>query len=222
MHLISVHIGEGRKINNAKPSGKTGIYKRPVASPVPIGLLGLQGDVIVDSQNHGGVDQAVYIYGEPDYQWWSTELDRELSPGTFGENLTISDLESAQICIGDRLHVGTTLLEITAPRIPCITLAVRMGDPAFAKRFRAAERPGVYCRVIQPGQVQMGDPVTLASYTGDKIKAVEIFRAVYVKDLDEETIRRFLAAPIDFRSRRYWKSKLKKLTTRTSDPHMRL
>src|SRR5215211_1617187 len=103
MELISINIGQARAIRNGKASGTTGIYKSPVDAPVEITSLGLAGDVICDSGNHGGVDQAVYVYGTTDYAWWSAELERDLAPGTFGENLTISELESARLDIGDRL-----------------------------------------------------------------------------------------------------------------------
>jgi MOSC domain-containing protein YiiM len=58
--------------------------------------------VIVDKKHHGGVDQAVYIYTRPDLDWWSAELGQKLAPGTFGENLLLSDLLSAELCLGDR------------------------------------------------------------------------------------------------------------------------
>jgi MOSC domain-containing protein YiiM len=97
----------------------------------------------------------VYVYGTPDYAWWSETLGRELAPGTFGENLTVSGLESAGLRIGDRLQIGTVGCRVTAPRIPCVTLAVRMEDPAFVKRFRQAERPGVYCGSSKRGMFRL-------------------------------------------------------------------
>ncbi len=145
MRLLSVNIGSLRPIANAKASGVTGIYKTPADGPVDVGLLGLPGDAIADVKHHGGVDQAIYAYGQPDYDWWAAELGRPLPPGTFGENLTIDGLESARLVVGDRLHFDEVILEVTAPRIPCATLAARMDDPAFVRRIRAAERPGVYC-----------------------------------------------------------------------------
>lgn len=129
MKLISVNVGEKRTIRKAKASGETGIYKVPAREPVRVTRDGLAGDEISDKVNHGGPDQAVYVYGVPDYEWWSYELGREFAPGTFGENLTISGLESARFSIGDRLRVGSVVLEVTAPRIPCVTLAARMGSP---------------------------------------------------------------------------------------------
>ena len=89
MHLLSINIGSARTIGNANVSGQTGIYKLPVAGPVQVTADGLADDAIVDTKNHGGPDQAVYVYGGADYAWWVAELARELAPGTFGENLTI-------------------------------------------------------------------------------------------------------------------------------------
>jgi MOSC domain-containing protein YiiM len=211
MQLISVNIGQPRSIQNAKASGQTGIYKLPVYEPVQITQNGLPGDAICDVENHGGVDQAVYLFGAPDYAWWSAQIGRELSPGAFGENLTISELESTDFSIGDRLHVGSVILEVTAPRIPCVTLAVRMADPTFVKRFRHAERPGLYGRVIQEGFVQVGDLVRVERYTGETITALEMFRDFYAPDRSEATLRRHLAAPIAIRARVEKEAQLDKL-----------
>jgi MOSC domain-containing protein YiiM len=211
MHLLSVNQGQEQPLPNAKASGKTGIFKQPVSGPVQITLNGLTGDVICDVEHHGGADQALYIYGTPDYDWWSQTLGRELTPGTFGENLTITELESAQLNIGDRLHIGSVIVEVTSPRIPCVTLATRMGDPAFVKRFRAAERPGLYCRVLQPGWVQAGEPVSVERYLGETVSALESFRDYYAKELSEAQLRRHLAAPIAIRARLEKEQQLEKL-----------
>jgi MOSC domain-containing protein YiiM len=201
MHILSINIGAVHTIGNANVSGQTGIYKLPVAGPVQVTAAGLANDVIVDTRNHGGPDQAIYVYGGADYAWWSVELGRELAPGTFGENLMISDLESAPLAIGDRLHVSGVILEVTAPRIPCWKLAQRMGDPGFVKRFRAAERPGFYCRVVRTGDLRAGEPVTLAPYAGERVTVAEIFRDYYEPARDPAAIRRFLVAPLAVRAR---------------------
>lgn len=218
MQLVSVNIGKARAVQ-AK-SGQTGIFKLPSENPVRVTRSGLLGDTICDTENHGGVDQAVYVYGVPDYAWWSGTLGRELRPGTFGENLTVSELESAVLQIGDRLQVGTVTLEVTSPRIPCVTLAVRMDDPTFVKRFRQAERPGVYCRVIEEGYVQAGDPVTLHPYAGETLSALEMFRDFFKPQLDEATIRRHLAAPIAVRDRVEKEVKLRELMQARATSHL--
>jgi MOSC domain-containing protein YiiM len=206
MYLLSVNVGTAQPISTK--SGMTGIYKKPVTALVNITSLGLDGDAIVDTENHGGYDQAVYVFGTADYDWWASELARELAPGTFGENLTITDLESARFNIGDRLRVGVVLLEVTSPRIPCVTLATHMGDPQFVKRFRQAERFGLYCRVIKTGAVQAGDPVSLMPFPGETISALEVFRRYYAQEYDEATLRRALAAPLHGGTRSEYEDRL--------------
>ncbi len=209
MHVVSVNVGEEQPIRHGKPSGKTGIYKTPRAEPVLVTPLGLEGDAIVDTENHGGLDQAVYVFTVPDYAWWSAHIARPLEPGTFGENLTLSALESATLNVGDRLRVGEILLEITAPRIPCVTIAARMEDAQFVKKFRYAEKPGVYCRVIETGYVRVKDAVTLIPYQGPAVGVLELFRGFYnKKQLTEHELRRFLAVPIQDKGRPHYEQML--------------
>ncbi len=201
MQLISINLGREQAIQNGKVLEKSGIYKLPVDGPARVTINGFVGDIICDLENHGGVDQAVYVYGGADYDWWSQMLGATLVPGTFGENLTISMLESGPASIGDRLHIGEVILEVTAPRIPCATLAARMNDPFFVKKFRDAERPGFYCRVIQEGFLRTGIPVTHEPYQGERITILEMFRDWYKPDRSEAAIRRYLNAPVAIRAR---------------------
>lgn len=212
MKLISINLGEERTIQGKKRSWTTGIYKFPVQSPVQVTSSGFSNDVICDKKNHGGPDQALYVYGALDYVWWTTIVGHEVSPGTFGENLTIEGMESALYRIGDRLILGSVILEITAPRIPCNTLATRMGDPLFVKQFRQAERPGVYCRVIQEGWIRNGDPVSLRPFPGKTVSVIEMFRDHFDPNMNEAAIRRYLAAPISARSRADLEEQLNKLS----------
>jgi MOSC domain-containing protein YiiM len=214
MQLISVNIGKVNSLETGNRVEQTGIYKLPVHEPVRVTALGLEGDFIADTKHHGGPDQAVYIYGTADYAWGERELGRELAPGTFGENLTVSSLESARFSIGDRFMVGAVTLEVTAPRIPCKTFAARMGDPQFVKRFRAAERPGLYCRVLREGTIQAGGEVTIEPFSGEKVALLEIFRDHYEKTADESTLRRFLCAPIAVRARKELEERLEKLVAK--------
>ena len=211
MKIISVNIGQERSIPNAKASGKTGIYKIPTHAPVQITPHGIPEDAICDTKNHGGPDQAIYIYGMADYQAWSQALGRELEPGTFGENLTISELESAALRVGDVLLINEVRLQVTSPRMPCVTLAARMGDKKFQEKFRQAERPGLYCRVLHQGRIQEGETVSLERYTGETISILQMFRDFYIKDLDVATVRHHLAAPIAIRDRLEKEKQLQKL-----------
>jgi len=211
MKLISINIGQERTQQRKDYVETTGIYKLPVDEPVAINSLGIENDVICDTKNHGGPDQAVYVYGGADYDWWSQELRKKILPGTFGENLTIGELESAQYNIGDYLHIGELILQVTAPRIPCGTFATRMNDPQWVKKFKAAEKPGLYCRVLKEGVIKAGDPATVEKYIGETVSLVQMYRDFYVKDLSEEALRQYLNAPIDIRSRAYLAGELQKV-----------
>ena len=206
MHIHSVNIGEERSIN-AK-SGTSGIYKIPSSDAVHVGELGLDGDVIVDTENHGGVEQAVYIYGLPDYDWWSQELNRELSAGTFGENITLTDLESSSMCIGDRLIMGDVMLEVTGPRIPCVTLATRMNDPQFVKRFVRAERYGAYCRVLQVGHIEAGQAVTYKQFDSIQVSIIEVAKAFYSQSLTQEQFNRLQSVPLHEDAKAFYANKV--------------
>ena len=212
MKVASVNIGQERTQPNGHKLETTGIYKFPTLEPVRITALGIREDFIASKKHHGGPDQAVYVYGSADYDWWAAELGRDLFGGTFGENLTITELESAQFNIGDRLLIGEVILEVTAPRIPCSTLAARMDDAQFIKRFRRAERPGLYCRVLQEGLVTMGADVAIKRYEKETIAVIQVFRDYYEKNKSEETIRKHLNAPIAIRVRASLEEELRKRT----------
>lgn len=215
MNLISVNLGQERLLQHKNRVEHTGIFKFPTEGPVKVTTLGLEDDVIISKKHHGGPDQAVYVYGDTDYAWWSSELKREILPGTFGDNLTIGDLESAQFNVGDMIHIDEVILQVTAPRIPCETFAARMEDPQWVKKFRHAERPGLYCRVIKEGFVKAGDPVSMEKYTGETISTLEMFRDYYDRNKSPETIRRHLNAPIAIRARRDIEKDLRKLLQST-------
>jgi MOSC domain-containing protein YiiM len=154
IHIVSVNTGVLERLTPTSKS-RTGIRKMPVGGAVLCDTLGLVGDAIGNRKHHGGPDQAVYLYSAEDYAWWTDTLGRPCTPGLFGENLTIDQWWDTPRA-GDRLHVGEVILELTAPRIPCSTLAAHMGDPRFVDRFARAARPGAYARVVQTGALQAG------------------------------------------------------------------
>ena len=207
MHVASVNV-------KLPPPGGTAIDKQPTPGPVAVTAAGLAGDGVGNRRHHGGPDQAVYAYGTPDYAWWESELGRPLAPGTFGENLTIAGLESATLTVGDRLvTAGAVVLEVTSPRLPCATLAARMGDDDFIRRFRAGRRPGVYLRVLTPGTIAAGEAVTVQPTAPGGLMVLELQDLFYARDLQRPAIERALAAPIDIRSRTSLERRLARVAT---------
>lgn len=207
MRITSVNVGNAETIMHGQEVMTTGICKRPVTESVEVTALGLRGDHIVDSRHHGGPDQAVYAYSADDYEWWTEETGHEYPAGLFGENLTIKGLPT-DMYIGDRLLIGDLVLEATSARIPCATLATRMSDRGFGMAFRKAERPGIYFRVLNPGAVMSGDPVTMVEGNAATVTILELFRFAYATSYDAEQLRRFLDAPIAERVRAKIEEKL--------------
>lgn len=211
MKILSVNLGIEKEIQMGNSVDRTGIYKLPVQHSVRVSELGLEGDIIKSKKHHGGPDQAVYIYGAADYAWWEKELDVEFQPGAFGENITISDLESGPYTIGDLLHIGDVTLQVTMPRIPCGTFAARMGAPAWVKKFRQAERPGFYCRVMREGFIKTEDSVSLVKFKGETISIQQLYQDYYEKNKTEEMLRRHLNAPVAIRWRKRMEDELAKI-----------
>lgn len=166
--MRSVNVG-ALEPNPAK-GGATGFGKRPVTGAVVVrvpgplkGASGFSGDAIGDKKNHGGDDQAVYAFAREDLDRWEDELGRVLPDGSFGENLTTSGVDPNEALIGEQWRIGDdVVLQVTSPRLPCKTFAARMGVRGWAKRFGEAGRPGAYLRVVHPGSVRAGDPVTIS------------------------------------------------------------
>jgi MOSC domain-containing protein YiiM len=157
--------------------GRSGIDKRPVQGRVAVGRLGLDGDVQVNRKYHGGEGQAVYAYAQEDADWWAAELDRELPPGRFGENLRTSGLDLTNAVLGERWAVGTALFEVTACRIPCATFERFWSVPQLVKRFTAKGASGAYLRVLRTGEVGAGDTVEVVSRPDHGVTTGLLFRA---------------------------------------------
>jgi MOSC domain-containing protein YiiM len=206
--VISVNCSTAESITVAGRSFVTGINKQPKRGGVAVGTLGLEGDAVIDSRFHGGPDQAVYLYRQEDYDWWIAE-GLDVCAGKYGENLTVTGLPGPGLMVGDILLFPDLELQVTAPRIPCSTLATIMGDPGFAKVFMQAARPGIYFRVLRPGSVSIGDEIELIPTTSKSISTIDFFHEFHSK-LSDDRIRAYLELPIDIRSRTDLEARLSK------------
>jgi len=160
--LLSVNIGRPETIGLRKGRPvASAIGKRPVEERVRVAGVNVAGDDQADRLVHGGPDKAVYAYAREDADWWAGELGREIPHGMFGENLTTSGVDCSGAVIGERWRVGTVLLEVCQPRIPCYKLGLRFDDPQMLKRFAQASRPGAYLRIVEEGELGAGDAIEL-------------------------------------------------------------
>jgi MOSC domain-containing protein YiiM len=178
--VLSVSTGR-EKANPAIWSqlGRTAIDKRPLAGRVRVLKLGLDGDEQADQENHGGYEQAVYAYAREDLDWWVERLGRELRDGLFGENITTAGLDITGAAIGETWRLGTAVVQVTSPRIPCVTFASWLGEDRWVKRFAWAGRPGAYLRVLSEGEVGPGDDIEVLDRPAITVTAGEAMRAFY-------------------------------------------
>lgn len=208
MQILSVQTGHARDIPHRHQVHHTGIDKQPVAQ-IEVARDGVDGDTIVDTDNHGGPGQAVYLYARSDYAAFEEALSVEpFPPGSFGENVTVDAWPHDPIRIGDRFDFDGVVLEVTAPRIPCSKFAARVEEllgpgPAegWVKRFVAARRPGWYCRVLTAGTLTAGREAVVTPAPGHHITGLDLWDLHYAAAPDPGLVARALDSPIAERAR---------------------
>jgi len=180
--LLSVNAGLPQHCEWAE-IGRTSIDKQPVAGPVRVATLGLEGDQVSDTRHHGGPDQAVYAFAREDLDHWAATLGQEVRSGQFGENLTTSEIDVNEAEIGERWRIGTVMFEVASVRIPCNNFKNWMGasgydNGAWVKRFTAEARPGPYLRVLEEGSLSAGDELVVVRRPGLGVTVSTMFRAL--------------------------------------------
>ncbi len=175
--------------------GITAIDKRPVSDRRAVTTDGVAGDKRCDMKHHGHPDQAVYAYAREDYAWWETELGMSLESGTFGDNLTSYGIDWTSTPVGTVIQVGTALLQVSTPRIPCGTFARWLGQDQWVKRFTQSGRSGSYLRVLEPGEIGIGDDMVIVEQPSHDVTILDLFE-VYNGARDDEQLRR-VAACVD-------------------------
>ena len=157
--------------------GRTGIDKRSVAGPIEFKNNGVVGDRIIDTNVHGGYDQAVYAYAQEDARWWEKEIGEEIPAGRFGENLTTEGIDVNAALVGEQWKIGSVILEVSQPRIPCRVFAGFWKRATLIKDFTQAGRPGAYLRIIQEGTAQEGDLIEVIYKPDHAISISDLFSA---------------------------------------------
>jgi MOSC domain-containing protein YiiM len=157
--------------------GRTGIDKRSVAGPIDFKDNGVVGDRVIDTNVHGGYDQAVYAYAQEDAQWWEKEIGEEITAGRFGENLTTEGIDVNAALVGEQWKIGSVILEVSQPRIPCRVFAGFWKRATLIKDFTQAGRPGAYLRIIQEGTAQAGDAIEVIHKPDHSVSIRDLFSA---------------------------------------------
>lgn len=212
MRVVSVNVGLPREVLWKRRIVSTGIFKEPVAGRVIVRRLNLDGDRQADLSVHGGPEKAIYVYSADYYPAWRKELpEMDIPWAIFGENLTVEGLRDDTVHIGDHFRIGSTLVTVTQPRMPCYKLGLRFGRDDILKRLLASGRTGFYFAVLEEGDVATGDPITLVKRDEHAIPVAEITRLYTSKKREIEALRRVVlleTLPEDwrdfFQERLYW------------------
>jgi MOSC domain-containing protein YiiM len=192
VHVETVNVGQVRAVTVGERTITTAIWKEPVDGSVAVAGVNVRGDDQADRSVHGGADKAVYAYALEDTTWWERELGRPLGPGAFGENLSLRGVEVTGARIGERWAIGSTLLEVRQPRLPCYKLGLRHADPLLPRRFARAGRPGAYLAIVEAGELAAGDRVEVL-YRPEHEVTVALVAHVFLRDRRRR--RELLAAP---------------------------
>tara|TARA_B100000886_G_scaffold102164_2_gene67865 strand:- start:2585 stop:3244 length:660 start_codon:yes stop_codon:yes gene_type:complete len=191
MKVLSINISEPKKITFNGKELITSIYKMPINKEVEVGQLGIEGDRQADLQVHGGYDKAVYAYSHSHYSHWSEIMKKSYEEfGLVGENLTIDNFDESAVFIGDEYKIGTTLLQISQPRIPCYKIGIKMNSREFPKLFSQSGLLGSYMRVIEVGKMKIGDSVELSRRDNDSMSIFEISQLLFVDIKNIESMKK--------------------------------
>jgi ferredoxin-NADP reductase/MOSC domain-containing protein YiiM/ferredoxin len=191
--LLSVNVGLPRDIEWNGRTVHTGIWKNPVAGRCRVGRLNLDGDGQGDLAGHGGEHRAVFVYQIESYRYWQEQLHRaDFVYGQFGENFTIEGLADDAVCIGDRYQIGSALFEVSAPRVTCYRVGIRMDEPRMAALLTSSGRPGFYFRVLQQGEVGAGDEIVKVGEARERMTVTEINALLYLPEHARDRLERAL------------------------------
>lgn len=195
--LLSVNLAVPGVLRARGREVRTGIFKEPAAGRIALRTLGLEGDFQVDRRYHGGPDQAVYAFSSEHAAYFGAELgsSEALPPGYFGENFTTAGLFEENCAVGDVYRIGTARVRVTKPRSPCFKLGLRVGSPAFLKKFLSSGRLGFYLGVVEEGEVGAGDAIVRTDRPSPPLLVSELIRLLYFRPVDPELLERAIAAP---------------------------
>lgn len=175
MKILSINVSEPQKVIFNGKELITSIYKKPISGSADVTDVGISGDLQADLKVHGGYDKAVYAYSYKHYKLWSEEMGQEYNDyGLVGENLTVDDFDEKLINIGDEFEVGSCVLQVSQPRIPCYKIGIKMNSRDFPKKFSNSGLLGSYLRVIKTGSIKSGDEMKLIKKEEESLSLYDI------------------------------------------------
>lgn len=200
--IVSLNVGQPRQVAVVNAAGEhgvvlTAIFKSPVEGRLAVRGYNLDGDRQADPTVHGGPNKAVYAYASEHYPYWRDQLPGiELPYGMFGENLTTAGWTEETVQIGDRFRIGTAVLQVSQPRMPCFKLGIRFNRLDIVKRFWLSGLSGIYFSVVDEGEMGAGDSMERIEAAQDSVTVADVVRMYRGDEADREKLMRVLRLPL--------------------------
>jgi len=172
---------------------QTGIFKREQTDFITVTKNGVLNDVVVDIRYHGGEHLAVYGFSKKHYSFFQKYYQNiSFYNGIFGENLTIDDLDETTLKIGDTFQIGSAILQISQPRLPCKTLNAVFKSNKMIQLFLNSTYSGVYFRVLMEGEIYKNDKLVLLNRENNSINVSDIYSLFTTNKKNKELIKESL------------------------------
>ena len=212
MKVISTNIGEPTTFEWNGKKEQTGIFKYPVDQPLSLGKTDVGKDTVIDRKHHAGVNKACYLFAADQYSYWKHLYPKlEWDWGMFGENLTVLGMDESLIRIGDIYKIGTALVQVSQPREPCYKLGIRFEDQGILKQYVDHAYPGTYVRILEEGEVQKEDELTLVEQSENALTVKQSFEVILSRKKDPDLLQLAISNPS---LPKYKRERLKKFLTR--------
>ena len=196
MKVISTNLGTPTNFMWNGQEEQTGIFKKPVSESLSLTINDVSNDTVIDRVHHAGINKACYLFASDNYPYWKKlypELDWNW--GMFGENLTLEGLDEYRMRIGDVYKLGTALVQVSQPREPCYKLGVRFGTQDILRQFIDHNRPGTYVRILEEGEVKIGDRMELQQQSENTLTIKQFYELMFMREKPKELLTLFLDNP---------------------------
>lgn len=178
MKIIGLYSGQLSNIGDKR--SPTGIYKQSVEQ-VFVDELGIIGDIQADKRFHGGSEKALHQYALSSYEKIMKRyplLHKKAKPGMIGENLSATVMNEHNVCIGDVYEVGSVILQVSSPRIPCWKIDAKFKQPDLNQFITQHRLNGWYYRVLQAGNITLNDTFLLQQRPNTHVTVATMLKVI--------------------------------------------
>jgi len=194
MKVIATNIGTPRTFTWNGAEERTGIFKYPTTKGLFLTKNDVKGDTVIDRVHHGGINKACYLFSADYYPYWKERYpEHEWDWGMFGENLTVSGMDEAQIRVGNIYKIGDATVQVSQPREPCYKLGIRFGTQEILKQFIKHNHPGTYVKILKEGKVVTGDVLEVQKKSTNSLTVQQFYELMFQKEKPKKILELFMS-----------------------------